>query len=66
MSLPALLFTIYVIVGLVVGFVALISRRRTVQDPTGGLAEPPLFWLLLLVWPVMIVVWFARRKREPE
>ena len=68
MSLPAVLFFVYLVIGVLLSLVVVIGRKKE-----GGFwssypwaAEPVLFSVAMLLWPAtLLVILFSSPKRKP-
>ena len=72
MSLPTILSSAYLLLGLLFSLFVVISdkKRNSGLGPSAGLPDidPYSFWLYWLLWPVAVLLWLindaARKRRE--
>jgi hypothetical protein len=50
----------YFLVGVCLALVLVIGKRRKITDSTASIADPTMFWLYILLWPVVFVVMWLR------
>ena len=64
MSNSAIFAYIYLAIGMLVLIVMAMDRRKTkAVDPIGVLADGTMFWLTLVLWPiVLLIIAFRTRK----
>lgn len=53
---------VYFSLGLLFAFLVILGKRKT--RGLGLSEEPALFWLYLLLWPLMALAWLVRNKSE--
>jgi hypothetical protein len=61
MSLPAILLSGYFALGLLFAFVVIIGKKKKASG-LGLSEESALFWLYLLLWPLMVLARLASSK----
>ena len=65
MSLPAILLSGYLALGLVFAFLVVLRRKKKAIGSVLS-EEPALFWLYLLLWPFTALSWLTRAKGEKK